>query len=212
MLVRDEADRDLRVVIGRCLEFSDAILVLDDGSTDDTVKIATELGCLVKQRVTPGMWGAESAARQELWERGVKLAKDGWLLFCDADQILVGDPRPFTLSWESNTICFPLLDMWSETEYRIDGFWQAHNHPRPWLVKPTFVPDGWTPQWSGRGLHVGHLPGNWPFINPISTDAIVWHHRAYITPERRIKKYEQYLSKKDHLNPQELAHAMSIVE
>src|SRR6185437_6120724 len=112
LLVKNEADRYLRSVLERCRSFSDEVLVLDDGSTDDTVHVAESLGCLVKQRPQSGMWGNESRARAELWERGAKLAKDGWLLICDADMLLEGNPRDLIDTWDVSAWAFVLWDCW----------------------------------------------------------------------------------------------------
>jgi len=213
LLVKDEADKYLTRVLQRCQEFSDEVLVLDDGSTDDTVKIATELGCLVKQRPQSGMWGNESPARAELWDRGAKLAKDGWLLICDADQILHGDPRPLCDTWEFNSWAFVLMDMWSPTHYRTDGFWQAHLHPRPWLIRPSALGANFVPQWNGRGMHVGHFPPNAPLACGIAPpDQYFWEHLAYASPEYREAKLKKYLDVADKLSPGELAHARSIAD
>jgi glycosyltransferase involved in cell wall biosynthesis len=213
LLVKDEADKYLTRVLERCLSFSDEVLVLDDGSTDDTVKIATELGCLVKQRPQTGAWGNESPARAELWDRGAKLAKDGWLLICDGDQILHGDPRPLCDTWEFNSWGFVLLDMWSETEFRTDGFWQAHLHPRPWLFKPSAFGPDFVPQWGNRGIHCGHYPPNAPLACGIAPpDQYYWQHYSYSTAEQRRMKYEQYRSVAHQLTPAEKAHAESIMD
>lgn len=210
LLVRNEADRYLRQVLQRCTEFSDEILVLDDGSTDGTVDLAKSLGCIVKQRPKSGAWGNEAPARAELWDRGVKCAKDGWLLICDADQILHGDPRHLTESWECNAWAFVLYDLWNPTQYRADGHWQAHLHPRPWMVKPSAL-QPFAPQWNGRGMHVGHLPPNIPLACGIApSDQYYWLHYAYASPESRKAKLDQYLKVADQLTPQELAHARSI--
>src|SRR5947207_3762412 len=138
LLVKDEANKYLTRVLKRCLEFSDEVLVLDDGSADNTVEIATELGCLVKQRPQPGMWGNESPARTELWERGAKLAKDGWLLICDADMILEGDPRPLCDTWEVSAWAFFLWDCWDGDHHASVDQWWGYGlmTPRPWLCLP----------------------------------------------------------------------------
>ena len=98
LLAKNEAGKYLERVLRRCHEFSDEVLVLDDGSTDETVAIARKLGCGVKLRQETGMWGNEAPARAELWDWGAEVAGDGWLLICDADMLLVGDPRPLTLT------------------------------------------------------------------------------------------------------------------
>lgn len=215
ILARNEADKDLERVLRSCLSYSSIVCVLDDHSSDATPKIARSLGCQVRGRsiLRPNAWGAESLARAELWQWCAEVAGDGWVLFCDADQILVGDPRPYTNSWDSNTVCLPLYDLWdSEETFRADTYWGAYQIARPWMVRPKFVPDGWTAQWNRDGLHVGHLPSNWPFINPIVADDLYFKHYAYLTPERRQAKHAQYLGQRDKLSPQEIAHVESILD
>lgn len=213
ILCRNEADRYLQRVIQRCVEFSDEILVLDDGSTDGSVELAKSLGCLVKQRTQTGAWGNESPARSELWDRAVKLAKDGWILFNDADQLLHGDARPLCETWEASAWAFILYDLWDATHYRADGFWQAHTVPRPWLVRPSAFGPGFVPQWSGRAMHVGHIPSNAPLACLVAPpDRYWWEHLAYSTPEQRVAKHAKYLSVADQLTPAERAHAESILD
>ena len=230
ILAKDEANRFLRPVLERCRSFSDTVLVLDDRSTDATPQIATELGCEVQTRsiLADPAWGKESSARQELWDWAAEVAgADGWVLICDADMVLHGDPRPYTQSWEMNSWAWPLADLWdSDTTHRVDGPWaMGPRTPRPWLFKPSAAaglplqfgrPDAmgrsasYTPQWGDRGIHVGHCPGNFPLVCGVATD-LLWLHYAYLRPEDRQAKYQQYLSVQDQLSPFERAHAESII-
>lgn len=70
--------------IARCLEsvngLSDDILVLDSGSTDATVSIASALGA----RVVPVTWIGYGATKNE----GNRLARYDWILSLDADEEL----------------------------------------------------------------------------------------------------------------------------
>lgn len=210
LLVRNEADKDLARVLDDAGRYSDQILVLDDCSTDRSRVVAKKHGAIVRTRRQGGMWGNEAPARKELWDWGAMVAGDGWLLICDADQLLLGDPRPYCTSDIVNTWCFVLYDLWGEeTRYRCDGYWQAHTLPRPWLFCPSRHPDGWMPQWPARGIHTGHCPVNWPVVAGVAPD-LAWLHRAYLTPERRRVKLQQYLRQSDTLTPFELAHAHSI--
>lgn len=210
ILVKNEADRYLERVLTRCLSFSDEVLVLDDGSTDGSDRLAWRLGCRVHPRKGTGMWGNEAPARAELWEWGREMAgDDGWLLICDADMLLHGDPRPLTLSTQVNAWAWKLWDLWDdEHRYRCDGYWMGHLHPRIWMVKPNAM---WNvgAEWPDRGLHTGHFPLNFPYNTGVRDD-FGWLHLAYLDPEHREQKLQQYLAKADQLTPFEKAHAMSI--
>jgi hypothetical protein len=217
MLTKNEAgpDRFLARVLQRCYEFSDRILVLDDNSTDDTCE--TALYCpkvTLKRRKSPeGAWGAESTARAELWEEGCRLAGDGWLLICDSDMLLCGDPRPLCLSWEAQGWAFPLADCWdSEDTARIDGPWFYGMHtPRPWLFNVGALPKDYKPKWSGRGIHAGHFPPDLP-LRIFPTNEVFWRHMAYLTKEHRTKKYAQYQAVASQLTPFERQHAATIAD
>jgi glycosyltransferase involved in cell wall biosynthesis len=83
LIVRNEADN-----LPRCLDalrFSDDILVIDDGSEDDTVAIAEKAGCRVlEHRMT-------TFAEQRNWamEHGKPLRE--WVLHLDADEVITSD-------------------------------------------------------------------------------------------------------------------------
>jgi glycosyltransferase involved in cell wall biosynthesis len=218
VLARDEADpsRYLRRVLERCREFSDAVLFLDDGSTDHTPEVARKYGSIVRRRKSDtAAWGNESPARQQLWEFGLDYAteRDDWLLVCDADMEFRGDPRALCQTRELNAWAVVLHDMWTPTQYRSDQFWQGHLHHRPWLFAPRRVPDGWTPQWPERGIHPGHFPPNMLLSCGFAPqDEWFYIHWAYARPEHRAEKHRQYLSQAHQLSPFERAHAESILD
>lgn len=211
MLVKNEASKYLERVIRRCAEYSDEILILDDGSTDDSVDIARRLGCGVRRRGQPGMWGNESPARAELWQWAAEVAGDGWILVTDADMLLVGDVRPLTRSTQCNTWAWPLFDCWDrEQTFRMDGYWKGHEHPRPWLFKPSECPD---PVWPDRGIHTGHAPLNYPIrACALYAPEVYWIHLAYVRREDRMKKHRQYLEQAHQLSEFERAHAASVAD
>ena len=68
--------------IAACIKsalFADEILVIDDFSTDDTVKIAKELGARVVQHALDGNWGQQKTF-------GIGEATGSWIFFLDADE------------------------------------------------------------------------------------------------------------------------------
>ncbi|WP_027405929.1 glycosyltransferase family 2 protein [Anaerovibrio sp. RM50] len=59
--------------------FADEVLVIDDFSTDNTVKIAEELGAKVIQHSLDGNWGQQKTF-------GINEAQGDWIFFLDADE------------------------------------------------------------------------------------------------------------------------------
>lgn len=217
ILARNEAapDRYLARVIQRCQEFSDDVLVLDDNSTDDTYQVAWEHGCHVaKRHADTAAWGAEAPARAQLWDIAANLAgDDGWVLVCDADMELRGDPRPLTLSWEVGAWAFPLVDMWGDDVFRVDGPWgHGPRTPRPWLFRPSALRE--PPVWPDRGIHCGHAPSNFLQHVPcgIAPPDVFWLHWGWAQREHRVAKHAAYMAQAAQLTPFELQHAESILD
>lgn len=214
ILAKDEAgpERYLARVIARCMEFSDDVLLLDDGSTDATRDIAADLGCVVQVRSGVAAWGAEAPARAELWERAATLAGDGWVLVCDADMVLVGDPRPLTLSWDCHAWAWPLVDLWdSEQTFRVDGPWgHGPTTARAWLFRPSALTE--PARWPARGIHCGHAPLNFPGPCAVAPAGVYWRHLGWLTREHRERKFAQYSAQDSQLTPFERAHVASILD
>jgi len=85
MIVRNEAER-----IGACLEsvrgFADELVVLDTGSSDDTVTIAERCGAVVHHMAWPGDF---TPARNE----ALRHVTGDWVLVLDADELLIPEAR-----------------------------------------------------------------------------------------------------------------------
>lgn len=211
ILCKNENDRYLKEVLDHHGQYG-PIIVLDDGSTDGSVETCQSHPAVAHvelRRELPAAWGNESPARARLWELAAAHAE--WFLVCDADMLLVGDPRPL-LATDANTVAFRLFDLWDTRHtYRGDGFWQAHDYPRPWLFNPHRVPRGYTPDWPTRGIHCGHSPVNWPasvLVAPAESYAFL--HLAYVRPEDRARKLTLYRENYHQMTEFEKAHAESI--
>lgn len=216
LLVKNEADRYLARVLQHCRQFSDAVLMLDDRSTDGSAQIARDLGCQVKERsiLKDTAWGHEAPARAELWDWAAKEAGDGWVLICDADMLLEGNPRELIDTWDVGAWAFILWDCWDgEHQARVDGPWiHGPLTPRPWLFRPSVCVDG-PPQWSTRGLHCGHAPANLCGVVGVAPpEQYYWRHLAYAKRDDRVRKHTQYLEKAHLLSEFERMHAMSIAD
>lgn len=199
VVARNEADRYLKRCLTNCLALCDEIVLLDDGSTDDTAKMAREMGCHVETRANGGWWGAdESPARAQLWMLAASVAgPDGWIYVADADHELVGITRmelhTLTSATHATAFACPLWDCWDSDEtMRVDGFWRAHDNPRVWLAR-AFPPGQGAPVWQRKGLHVGHLPGNFEYVVGRMPPNVAVRHLGYLKREDRIVKHRKYL-------------------
>lgn len=116
MIVKNESD-----CLPRCLksvkDIVDEIIVVDTGSTDETVKIAKDFGAQV---IFTTWHGDFSRARNA----GLNRARGTWILFLDADEELDDDAK------EQLRICSDHLEF--------EGFFlQVHNHSGETLHSPT---------------------------------------------------------------------------
>lgn len=216
-LMRNEAERFLRPVLSAWMDFADHVLILDDGSTDDSADVARSLGAeVVEMAESDPMWGAEWPKRERLFNAGMtRLGEGDYALILDADMIPLRDPRPL-LSTSPGAVAFTLYDLWhAEGErlwFRADGPWVAHLRPRVWLFRrPTEPEEGWV--WNERGLHSGHLPLNLDLGRVLfAPPDYALLHLAYLRPSLREAKYKAYLRESAQLSDAELSHAQSILD
>jgi glycosyltransferase involved in cell wall biosynthesis len=216
-MVRNEADRFLRSAISVWQEFADDILILNDGSTDDTKEICEDLGTyVVDAEMDENAWGKEALTRAKLFNVALEraTARD-YILFLDADMVPARNPRSL-MDTDVDAVGFVLYDLWANTDgrlyYRNDAFWQGHLVPRVWMIRKPEIPErGWS--WNDRGIHCGHLPLN--LSTPRIAAAPLQYgllHYAYLTPSLRAQKSSEYLSVRSQLTTFEVAHAASILD
>lgn len=212
LLTRNEADRYLAATLASIQPHADRILVLDDGSTDGTPDLARDMGCEVRTRTGDAMWGTESPARAELWAWGAEVAGDNWLYISDADHELVCPNDTLSVlcsSWQVTAWGIPLYDCWdSPQRHRADGQWAAYQVARPWLFRVAACPQ---PTWSGRGLHAGHAPVNFPYSVGLAPQGVWIRHLGWMTARDRETKVARYRSASAHLAPGELSHLDSVL-
>lgn len=201
LLLRNEgaSDRYLRRVLANVTDLCDGFVVVDDGSTDDTVAICKEFGGTVVSRESKGFWGTdETSARAQLWDLATRKAgPDGWVYIADGDHELIGvtrdDMKALTSAEHVQGWATVLYDCWNDDQHhRIDTFWQAWRTPRPWIVKAFPHPD-FKPGWARREIHAGHLPANWSGIMGVLPATIGIRHLGYVSPTHRLAKAQKYL-------------------
>jgi len=205
LLCRNEAapDRYLERVLANVATFVDEIVVLDDCSSDATRSICEGAAKVVQVESTDtvdrvGWWqgSRESGARAQLWRLATQ--HGDWVYVFDADHELVGlTPdtfRELLRAEHVNAWACPLWDCWdSDEQMRVDGYWQAHWHPRPWLARSQPYA-GFQPDFGTRGIHSGHFPANYPFQVGLMPPGAAIKHLGYIQKEARLRKAERYLS------------------
>jgi glycosyltransferase involved in cell wall biosynthesis len=91
IIARDEAERLARCVTA-CRSFADEVVVVDGGSTDDTVAIARELGCTVLENPWPG-YGAQR-------NFGADGARHDWVFWVDADELCDTELAAAVTDWK----------------------------------------------------------------------------------------------------------------
>nr|WP_257031833.1 glycosyltransferase family 2 protein [Paenibacillus sp. E222] len=193
MIVRNEEHRYLRQALETHRPWIDRAVIIDDGSTDHTVALCQEMleGIPLTLIVNPGsLFADEVSLRKQQWETTVATGPE-WILNLDADEILTTDfgaVRNQLLSGTEDAIYFRLFDMWSDTHYREDPYWQAHAYYRPFLVR--YRPE-WTYEWKETPQHCGRFPLTIQHFAYGCHSPRVKHY-GWARAEDRIRKYERY--------------------
>lgn len=127
IITHNEAANIARAI--RSLDCADEILVVDSGSTDETVKIAAELGA----RTVVHPW--EGFAAQKSY--AVREALHEWILSLDADEELNEEARAALKKWKQSAPAVGAYRFPRRAQYL--GRWILHS--------------GWYPDWKIRLFH-----------------------------------------------------------
>lgn len=150
------------VKIGECLEsvaWTDEVVVIDNGSTDDTVKISEEHKAVV--------YKLPKGSYKDLRNTGLERVKGNWILYIDADErvtpLLAAEIQKLLKSKpENNVYAIPRRNIVLGKEMKHGGLW-------PDYVKRLFLKEKLS-KWKGD-LHeepifegdIGHLKN--PFVH-----------------------------------------------
>ncbi|PWI57460.1 glycosyltransferase [Sulfoacidibacillus thermotolerans] len=198
MQVRNESNRYLRLVLDDLSSYVDEIVILDDGSTDDTVAICASYPKVVSLgRSRTSLYGVnERALKQRLFRRTAATFPD-WILAIDADEIFESrfkrEVRGMINQTEIDWYAFRFYHFWhSSTHYRIDKLWAPIQYgPRLFRYFPNAVY-----HWNHQALHGGSVPQNVVTDFPgIPSDLRIKHFGYAGSPEETLQKYKFYISR-----------------
>lgn len=204
LIVKNEMQRYLPECIGHLREFCDQIVVLDDGSTDQTgswLDDNADAPMMVVEHLDPddGFFaGHEGRKRQQLLDLTLNQFPD-WVLNIDADEFVtepemirtyIEGPRPVgTLAME---------EVWQaekkELRVRVDGGWRSHPVPCLWSAKLSGQ-RGRRLQIANRALACGREPEAvrrlFPRARPTGSSIL---HFGWANKSGRQARYDRYVT------------------
>ena len=195
MVMKNEADRYLRRVLENAKTYITDAVIIDDGSTDNSVQMCREILHdiplhIVQNKISK--FSNEYELRKQQWEETAKVNPD-WIVILDADEIFENkfatEVQELIKKPNVDAYYFRLYDLWDEYHYRDDRFWQAHNYYRPFLVR--YRPE-MSYVWNETAQHSGRLPKN---INqlPYELSLLRLKHYGWARKEDREAKYDRYM-------------------
>ncbi len=134
MMVKDELSRYLPLAVGHLLTYVDEIRVLDDGSTDGTLRwLQGRKGVEVLTNPGPSFFEHEGLARQNLFEWTLQGQPD-YVLAIDADEFVI-NPEYLRVAAEEkrDVYTLSLIEAWAISDrgidFRVDGLWGPRKIP-----------------------------------------------------------------------------------
>lgn len=181
-------------VIKAAQVFCEIIIIFDDHSEDETVKICESLGCIIYRSEFEGLSEGRDKdfLLSRVWFHGG--TPGDWVAMLDGDEILnVSDLTTLENSLKGTCNCFslPIIYLWDqEDQVRVDR-WYSKFH-RPSIFRLTDYGLSFQKNSNGGGFHCGSVPQQlMPSYELIQVRIL---HLGYLHREDRIRKYNWYNS------------------
>ncbi|WP_347564233.1 glycosyltransferase [Bacillus sp. Cs-700] len=194
MIIKNEGEKYLENVMRRHRDYIDAAVIIDDGSTDNSVAICKEILKNIPLTIISNCeskFSNEIMLRKQQWEKTIETNPD-WILNMDADEMfeegIDSQLRALTNQEDFDLYSFRLYDMWDESNYREDEQWKSHQLYRPFLLR---YKTKFTYKWKEQRQHCGRYPEN-IFQLPNSISQLRIKHLGWSTKDLRVEKYNRY--------------------
>ncbi len=194
MIIKNEEKKYLEKVMRNHREYIDAAVIIDDGSTDNSVAMCKEiLGNIPLTIISncESKFSNEITLRKQQWEKTIETNPD-WILNMDADEMfeegVATQLKALTDQKDFDLYSFRIYDMWDERNYREDEQWKSHQLYRPFLLR---YKTDFTYKWKEQRQHCGRYPEN-IFQLPNSISHLRIKHLGWSTADLRTEKYNRY--------------------
>jgi glycosyltransferase involved in cell wall biosynthesis len=198
LLCKNEEKRWLTKYLQQMEVLCDELVVLDDKSTDRTIDLCFMYGANIHSSYESMFDIDESELRKRLWNLCAKKARENdWIIILDADELFNDEMKLRSILkspefGDINLVGFKLYDMWTESQYRYDKLWNAHE--RYWLMCVRYHENSY--HFNASKLHCGRWPNE---IVKLSMEelfvinGIYIKHMGWSTYQDRLNKYNRYI-------------------
>ena len=195
-IVYNEEHRFLKQYLSHIQKYADKIVLIDDGSSDNSFEICKSVTKNTFQTNRLFIKN-EVELRDALWCKCCELCNNGdFILIQDCDEFMHEDSIKNLkqeiekcLYFEGDAIAWKLYDMWNDSQYREDIYWNAHKR---WWIHMVRYNNKIKYIWKNAQLHCGRIPIN-SYYNAYPSQLQILH-MGYSKEELRQEKYNFYMN------------------